>query len=82
MKAHSPTDESPTSSRISIIEIAQRLQVGRLAVYSMLERGIIPGIRVGHRWIVTRHAYMNWERTCGSDPSGIHPGPDTGGPTN
>src|SRR4051794_12867072 len=32
-------------SRIPIPEIAQRLGVGRLAVYTMLERGIIPGIR-------------------------------------
>ena len=54
------------SARITIPEIAQRLAIGRLAVYSMLERGIIPGIRLGKRWIVTRHAYEAWERTAGS----------------
>jgi excisionase family DNA binding protein len=53
------------SSRISVPEIAERLSIGRLAVYEMLERGIIPGIRLGRRWIVTRHAYEHWERTCG-----------------
>src|SRR5260370_41151523 len=53
------------SSRISVQEIAQRLDIGRLAVYAMLERGIIPGIRPGRRWIITRHAYEQWERTCG-----------------
>lgn len=61
--------ETPTgrrSSRISVPEIAQRLDVGRLAVYSMLEQGIMPGIRLGRRWIVTRHAYEQWERTCGT----------------
>jgi hypothetical protein len=26
---------------------------------------IIPGIRLAHRWIVARHAYEEWERTCG-----------------
>ena len=31
----------------------------------MLEKGIIPSVRVGRRWIVTRHAYEHWERTCG-----------------
>src|SRR5262249_23681817 len=54
----------PTSSsgngRMSIEEISQRLGVGRLAVYSMLEQQIIPGIRLGRRWIVTRHAYEQW----------------------
>jgi excisionase family DNA binding protein len=66
------TDElvdSP-SSRISVLEIARRLSIGRLAVYSMLEQGIIPAIRLGRRWIVTRHAFENWERTCGM-PTGL-----------
>jgi excisionase family DNA binding protein len=54
------TDEfvdSP-SSRISVLEIARRLSLGRLAVYSMLEQGIIPGLRLGRRWIITRDAYL------------------------
>jgi len=59
-----------SSSRISIPEIALRLSIGRLAVYAMLEQGILPGIRLGHRWIVTRHAFENWERTCGT--TGFH----------
>jgi len=53
------------SSRISVLEIARRLNIGRLAVYSMLEQGIIPGVRLGRRWIITRPAYMTWEETCG-----------------
>jgi excisionase family DNA binding protein len=52
-------------SRIAVPEIARRLSIGRLAVYAMLDQGIIPGIRLGRRWIVTRHAYEQWERTCG-----------------
>ncbi len=56
--------DSP-SSRISVPEIARRLSIGRLAVYSMLEKGIIPGLRLGRRWIITRDAYLTWERTCG-----------------
>jgi excisionase family DNA binding protein len=51
--------------RLTIPEIACRLNIGRLAVYAMLEKGLLPGLRVGRRWIVTRHAYENWERTCG-----------------
>jgi len=56
--------DSP-SGRISVPEIARRLNIGRMAVYSMLEQGIIPGLRLGRRWIITRHAYLAWERTCG-----------------
>ena len=56
------------SNRISVEEIARRLEIGRLAVYAMLEQGIMPGIRLGRRWIITRHAYEQWERTCGVRP--------------
>jgi excisionase family DNA binding protein len=61
--------DAPTrqlSSRISVPEIAQRLNIGRLAVYTLLKRGLLPGIRLGRRWIITRHAYEHWERTCGT----------------
>ena len=55
-----------TSNRLTVMEIAKRLAIGKMAVYEMLERGIIPGIWLGKRWIVTRHAYEQWERTCGT----------------
>ena len=50
---------------LSIPEIARRLNVGLLAVYTMLEHGLLPGFRVGRRWLVTRYAFEAWERTCG-----------------
>ncbi len=56
------------SWRISVPEIATRLRIGRLAVYAMLEQGIIPAIRLGRRWIITRRAYNTWEETCGLRP--------------
>ena len=52
-------------ARMTVEEIARRLDIGRLAVYTMLEKGIIPAIRLGRRWIVTRHAFERWECTCG-----------------
>jgi excisionase family DNA binding protein len=57
------------STRITVPEVARRLNIGRLAVYQMLDQGIIPGIRPGRRWIITRHAYEQWERTCGCRPA-------------
>jgi len=54
-----------SEARITVDEIAQRLALGRLAVYALLERGSIPAIRLGRRWIITRYAYENWEHNCG-----------------
>jgi excisionase family DNA binding protein len=50
---------------MSVQEVAARLSIGRLAVYAMLEQRIIPAVRIGRRWIITRYAYEQWERTCG-----------------
>ena len=57
--------QSPPNARITVEEVARRLNIGRQTVYAMLERGILPGIRLGQRWLITRHAYEQWERTCG-----------------
>ena len=67
-KARVPTTNP--RARMTVEEIARRLDIGRLAVYTMLEQSIIPAIRLGRRWIVTRHAFENWERTCGM-PTGL-----------
>ena len=64
------------SARITVPEIAKRLNVGRLAVYAMLEQGIIPGVRLGRRWIITRHAYEQWEHTCGRPGAGLPTRPE------
>jgi excisionase family DNA binding protein len=57
-------------NRLSIREIAERLDIGKMAVYGMLEKGILPGIRIGRNWLVTRQAYEQWERTCGTGAQG------------
>lgn len=57
---------SVETRRITVLEIAQRLDVGRLAVYAMLEQKVIPGIRLGRRWIITRHAYEQWSAPVGA----------------
>jgi excisionase family DNA binding protein len=62
--------EGARCARMTVLEIAQRLDIGRLAVYEMLEQGILPGIRLGRRWIITRHAYEQWESTCGKRSGG------------
>lgn len=52
-------------SRITVPEIAGRLALGEMAVYRMLEEKIIPAVRVGRRWVVTRKAFEKWEESCG-----------------
>jgi excisionase family DNA binding protein len=64
-------------ARMTVEEIARRLAIGRLAVYTMLEQGLIPAVRLGRRWIVTRHAFDTWERTCGMrSGTGLGPTPE------
>jgi hypothetical protein len=42
-----------------------------------LEKGIIPGLRLGRRWIITRQAYLTWESTCGfPSGTGLHHEPE------
>jgi excisionase family DNA binding protein len=60
--------DSQASARITVEEIAQRLSIGRQTIYAMLKQGILPGIRLGQRWLITRHAYEEWEKTCGTSP--------------
>lgn len=59
-------------------DVAARLNVGTRAVYTMLEQGILPGIRIGKRWLITRHAYEQWEATCGARMSTNKPPDSTG----
>lgn len=66
-KSSRPAPISPTvSARVTVQEIAKRLEVGRPAVYALLERGYLPAVRIGRRWLITRQAYELWERTCGT----------------
>jgi excisionase family DNA binding protein len=55
-----------SDGRISVAEIAKRLSIGRVAVYKLLGHRVIPAIRLGRRWLVTRHSYEQWEQRCGS----------------
>jgi excisionase family DNA binding protein len=53
------------SSRITIDEITRDLNLGRVRVYEMLKQHIIPNIRLGRSYLVTRHAYEEWKKICG-----------------
>jgi excisionase family DNA binding protein len=59
------------SARIQVPEICQRLQLGKNAVYGLLEARIIPAIRVGNRWVIARYAYQEWEKYFGARNSDV-----------
>jgi len=50
---------------ITIPEIADRLDVCEETVYDLCKRHIIPSIRPGRRFIISRFAYEKWEATIG-----------------
>ena len=52
-------------SRITIEEICEDLGLGRERVTAMLKAKIIPNVKLGRTWLVTKFAYENWKRTCG-----------------
>lgn len=56
-----------TSSRITVTEICRDLRVGRQRVYQLLEANVIPNVKTGRTWLVTRHAYQAWKQTCGTE---------------
>jgi len=58
---------------ITIPEIADRLDVCEETVYDLCRRHIIPSIRPGRRFIISRTAYEKWEATIGTDkPLDVH----------
>ena len=50
---------------ISVPEISERLGICEETIYEMLHSHEIPNIRHGHRFIVSRAAYVRWEATIG-----------------
>jgi len=63
------TGSSPSEkTTITVSEIVNRTGISRDVVYDMLEKKEIPAVHFGrkHRWIISRRAFEQWERTFGS----------------
>jgi excisionase family DNA binding protein len=65
-------NDGRTHTTITIPEIADRLDVCEETVYEMLKAHVIPSIRPGRRFIVSRTAYEKWEATIGEKPLDVH----------
>jgi excisionase family DNA binding protein len=65
--------EPAQHTTITIPEIADRLDVCEETVYDLCKRHVIPSIRPGRRFIISRTAYEKWEATIGTDkPFDVH----------
>jgi excisionase family DNA binding protein len=50
----------------SVDQLASEIGLSRQLTYEGLRKGIIPGIRVGKRWVLPRAAIAVWLRTAGN----------------
>ena|SRR5579871_1784704 len=64
--------EPQSHTTITIPEIADRLDVCEETVYDLCKRHVIPSIRPGRRFIISRAAYEKWETTIGEKPFDKH----------
>ena len=57
---------------LNIPELARRLRTGQKAVYAMIERGQLPGVRrIGRRVLVDERELLDWlDHSCASSPKG------------
>jgi excisionase family DNA binding protein len=64
--------EPEQHTTITIPEIADRLDVCEETVYDLCKRHVIPSIRPGRRFIISRAAFEKWEATIGEKPFDVH----------
>lgn len=57
--------ENKIPETISPDDLAEKLAVGRQAVYKGLRNGTIPSIRLGKRFVIPRTAIEEWLKTAG-----------------
>lgn len=56
---------SDPSPYLTVAEVAQVLRTTRKAVYALVERGALPGVRrLGRRLLVNRHELIAWIERC------------------
>jgi excisionase family DNA binding protein len=60
------------SKLFTVVEVAALLRTSRKAVYAMIERGQLPGLRrIGRRVLISREELLHWlDHNCASSPKG------------
>ena len=59
---------------LTVKDVAQQLGIGINQAYSACERGQIPTIRFGRRWLIPKPAFHQWLQASGTEDqgSGVH----------
>lgn len=59
-----PREPEVTSSADKVVftpeEVARALGLHANSVYSMLKRGDLPGIKAGHKWLISKKRFEAW----------------------
>ena len=57
---------------LTVSEVADVLRTSRKAIYAMIERGQLPGLRrIGRRVLIRRADLLHWlDHNCASSPKG------------
>lgn len=62
-------NQDQNRATITVPEIASRLDICEECVYRLLHDKIIPNLRIGRRFIISRAAYLRWEQNLGEGPA-------------
>jgi len=55
-----------SSSRLSVHEICKDLGICKKHVYALLDKQVIPCVRIGRSYLITKEAYQEWKKRCGN----------------
>lgn len=50
---------------MTVLEVCKEVGRSRPFVTKLLNKKVIPNVKVGRSYIITRHAFAEWQRTCG-----------------
>ena len=55
---------------LTVKDVAQQLGIGINQAYSACERGQIPTVRFGRRWLIPKTAFQQWLHASGTEQQG------------
>ena len=65
-------DETKLDATLSVDEahaLLGKRKISRGGLYAAIKRREVPHLRLGHRILIPRHAFMQWLESAGTGPS-------------
>jgi excisionase family DNA binding protein len=63
----SVSDLPSTEMIYTVSQVARMLNLNLGTVYQLLRGGVIPGKRLGRRWVISRKRFHQWLDDCGQE---------------